>query len=156
MENLAQILEDVDHDSKPCKCEKIETALNQMIDNAYDEIPPPDENLASIDQYNAETKDTNKMVYNAMKILCGIKCLCKYGRFLEEVYSGSIVFRMFCPNLEALLDLWQTYKVGNLQKDLQEAFVTDELLEQFGCEKIVLKVNIELKQYQECKQDLGK
>ena len=125
-----------------------------MIQNAYDKIPPPD--VTSRDQHNKEVEGTRELHYNVLKLLCGIECLCKYGRLLQEVYTGSVVFRLHCPNMDALLDLWHTYTLGDLQKQLQDAFVTQELLDKCGCTSIKVKVHIRKKEYLECKTDLGK
>lgn len=127
----------------------------KMIDNAYDKIPPPEVGVTSMEQYHKEIEGTHDMYYSAMKLLCGIKCLCKYGRMLDEVYTGSVVFRLHCPNMDALFDLWQVYTLGDLQKELQNSFVTDELLNKFGCTAIKLKVHIKREEYLECKHDLG-
>ncbi|XP_052787167.1 uncharacterized protein LOC128222251 isoform X2 [Mya arenaria] len=151
---VQEILRELDHDDKECKCAKIEEEIKSMAINAYSKILRADRGMEAYEQFQREKAETDTLVYNSMKNLCGIKCLCKYGRTLEEVYSGSVVFRLNCPTRDALLDLWHTYKVGDLTKQIQAAFVTDSLLEKFNCEEIVLKVEIIWKEYLHCKEEL--
>jgi hypothetical protein len=127
-----------------------------MAMDAYSKIRRTDRSAEAHDQFQTELQETHNSIYTSMKVLCGIKCLCKYGRSLEEIFPGSVVFRLKCPNLDALLDLWHTYKSGNLEKQLMDAFISQELLDRFDCENIKLKVSIHWVDYLDCKKELGK
>lgn len=126
-----------------------------MAMDAYSKIRRANRSVEAHDQFQSELNETNTNVYNSMRVLCGIKCLCKYGRTLDEVFTGSVVFRLHCPNVDALLDLWNLYKSGELLKLLNDAFVNEELLEKYDCEKINLNVGIDWNDYLKCKQELG-
>lgn len=157
-ERVDQILEQLEHESKPCKCKKIEEYMRQMIENAYSKITMPEEGLVSREQYEQfllERHETDKMVHNSLQVLCSIKCFCKYGRTVQDVFAGSVVIRLHCPNFDALLDLWHSYKLGDMQEELQKALVTQEMLDKFKCDSITIKVNIDYDAFLECKKDLG-
>ena len=150
-----EMLKDLEHDTNDCRCSKIEDAIRQMALQAYSKIRRTDSSPASFSQFQNEITETNLHVYESMQFLCGVKCLCKYGRTLEEVYNGSVVFRLHCPNIDALVDLWQEYKSGKLLQQLQKHFVTEELKRDFGCDAIKLSVLISKEDYYTCKTELG-
>ena len=127
-----------------------------MAMDAYSKIRRTDRSAKAHDQFQNELNETNANVYMSMRVLCGIKCLCKYGRTIEEVFSGSVVFRIKCPNVDALLDLWSMYKRGDLLKQLKDAFISEELLQKYGCEDVKINVDINWRNYIDCKQELGK
>ncbi|XP_060562465.1 uncharacterized protein LOC132722060 isoform X2 [Ruditapes philippinarum] len=149
-----EILQELEHDNKDCKCAQIEHEIRLMAMDAYSKIRRTDRSAEAHDQFQNELNETNANVYMSMRVLCGIKCLCKYGRTIEEVFSGSVVFRIKCPNVDALLDLWHFYKDGELQKQMKDAFISEELLQRHGCEDVDLKVEIDWKNYLDCKQEL--
>ncbi|XP_052265349.1 uncharacterized protein LOC127867881 [Dreissena polymorpha] len=153
-DKVQEILRELDHDDRNCKCGKIEEEIKSMAINAYSKILRADRGRDAYEQFQREKAETDAMVYDSMKNLCGIKCLCKYGRTLEDVYSGSVVFRLHCPTLDALLDLWHTYRVGDLGRQIQGAFVTRGLLDRHGCDVIELRVQIAWKDFVQCKEEL--
>ncbi|XP_053386911.1 uncharacterized protein LOC123542619 isoform X2 [Mercenaria mercenaria] len=149
-----ELLNELEHDNKDCKCAQIEQEIRLMAMDAYSKIRRANRSAEAHDQFQNELNETNAIVYTSMRRLCGIKCLCKYGRTIEEVFSGSVVFRINCPNVDALLDLWQLYKSGDLLKQFKDAFINEDLLEKYDCEDIILKVEIRWQDYLDCKQEL--
>ncbi|KAL4216462.1 hypothetical protein ACF0H5_024186 [Mactra antiquata] len=148
------ILRELDHDNRDCKCAKIEHEILLMAMDAYSKIRRTDRSADAFEQFQAEINETHANVYNSMRVLCAIKCMCKYGRTLEDMFSGSVVFRLNCPTLDALLDLWHLYKSGDLLRQFKDAFITEELLEDYNCEDIEIVVKIDWGNYLDCKREL--
>ena len=151
-----EILKDLDHNTEECKCTLIEQEILTMTNEAFARIRRMDATKESFLQFSKELTEANTNVYKSLEILCGIKCMCKYGRTLDEIYSGSIVFRFNCPNIYALDDLWESYKSGDLEKLIKETFVTKELKDKYNVDDIKLKVTLSWEEFKKCKKDLGK
>ncbi|KAK3600361.1 hypothetical protein CHS0354_015502 [Potamilus streckersoni] len=152
---IKEILKELKHDDKKCDCSKVEEEILTMARDAFAKIRRQDDSKPSFQQFSKELQETNDTVYQSLKILAGMKSLCKYGRSLEDILPGSVIFRLNCPNLEALEDLWATYRSGTLLKDLEEAFVTDELKHKFSADSIKLMISISEDDYTKCKYELG-
>ena len=155
MKQAKEILNDLEHATDSCHCARIEQEILTMTNEAFARIRRMDASEESFLRFSQELNEANTSVYKSLEILCGIKCMCKYGRTLEEIYSGSIVFRMNCPNAYALEDLWESYKSGDLEKLIVNIFVTKQLKEQFNAADIKLKVSISWEAYKQCKHNLG-
>ncbi|KAL3885572.1 hypothetical protein ACJMK2_025623 [Sinanodonta woodiana] len=152
---VKEILKDLQHEDKKCDCFKVEEEILTMARDAFAKIRRQDDSKPSFQQFNKELQETNETVYQSLKILAGMKSLCKYGRSLEDILPGSVIFRLNCPTLEALEDLWATYRSGSLLRDFEEAFVTDELKHKFSADSIKLMISISEDYYNTCKCELG-
>lgn len=126
-----------------------------MTNEAFARIRRMDRTNESFIKFSEELNEANTNVYRSLEILCGIKCMCKYGRTLDEIYSGSIVFRFNCPNLYSLEDLWESYKSGDFERLVIKTFVTQELKDKYNADDIQLKVTVSWEEYKRCKSELG-
>ena len=149
------VLKDLEHSTDNCHCNRIEQEILAMTNEAFARIRRMDASEESFLRFSEELNEANTSVYKSLEILCGIKCMCKYGRTLDEIYSGSIVFRMNCPNIYALEDLWESYKSGDLEQLISNIFVTKDLKDKFNAADIKLKVSISWDEYKQCKNELG-
>lgn len=152
---LREILSQLDHNDKNCRCFKVEDEILHMARDAFHKIRRKDDSLDSFNQFQKELDETNKTIQQAMEILCSFKSLCKHGRTIEDIFSGSVVIRLNCPDTNALMTLWEDYLSGDLTKMVNDVLVTKSLLDKFETEKIVLKVSIAKECFESCRDGLG-
>jgi hypothetical protein len=43
----------------------------------------------SFDRFTNEATETREQIFNSVKVLCGIKSMCKYGRIIDDIFTGS-------------------------------------------------------------------
>lgn len=62
-----------------------------------------------------------------MKIFSVIKVICKYGRIIDDIYFGSIIFVIFCLLVMLLDELWRMYVIGDLCWFVKDGFLMDSI-----------------------------
>ena len=139
---------------KSCSCAKIESAILEMARDAYQKIRRMDSSEHSFDRFTNEATETREQIFNSVKVLCGIKSMCKYGRIIDDIFTGSIVFLINCPTLKSLDHLWNDYLSGELSVILNEAFLSEKLKMKYNCPTARLHVMISIEDYQRAKDEL--
>ena len=87
---------------------------------------------------------------NARKrILETISELARLRREIVGIEDGSVVFRVICPTLEALDDLWQICTSGKLQRLFIDTYVKEE-----HRGNITINVSVNETEWQQCRQQL--
>ncbi|XP_071141077.1 uncharacterized protein [Mytilus edulis] len=152
---LQSALKKVQHpDGKTCRCANIESAILEMARDAYKKIRRWDSSEYSFDRFNTEATETREQIFDSVKVLCEIKSMCKYGRIIEDIFSGSIIFLFNCPTLLALDDLWEIYLSGKLKEMFNSAFITDELKHKYRASTARLEVVISQEVYHRARSEL--
>ncbi|XP_063438399.1 uncharacterized protein LOC134719320 [Mytilus trossulus] len=152
---LQSALQKVQHpEGKTCRCANIESAILEMARDAYKKIRRWDSSEYSFDRFNTEASETREQIFDSVKVLCEIKSMCKYGRIIEDMFSGSIIFLFNCPTLLALDDLWEIYLSGKLKEMFNSAFITDELKHKYGASTARLEVVISQEAYHRARSEL--
>ena len=78
----------------------------------------------------------------------------KFHRELNGIESGSVIFHIFCPTLEALDDLCDLCTSGRLRRLMQKDFVTPERLKRHRLKKIDIGVEFSQEEYELCRKEL--
>ncbi|XP_052096600.1 uncharacterized protein LOC127731799 [Mytilus californianus] len=152
---LQSALKKVQHpEGKTCRCANIESAILEMARDAYKKIRRRDSSEYSFDRFNTEATETREQIFDSVKVLCEIKSMCKYGRVIDDIFSGSIIFLFNCPTLLALDDLWEIYLSGRLKEMFNSAFITDELKHKYGASTARLEVVISKEVYHRARSEL--
>ena len=73
---------------------------------------------------------------------------------LRSVSEGSVCFMVQAETSLALEELYERYRTGRLQRDLQEFLVTDDIRQLADGEEVVLSVYINEKELREVLDDL--
>ena len=74
---------------------------------------------------------------------------------LRAISEGSVCFTVQAENRLALEALWQRYRDGTLQKDLQEFLVTEEVRELADGEEVMVYVYIDEKEFKNALEDMS-
>ena len=74
---------------------------------------------------------------------------------LRAISEGSVCFTVQAENRSALEALWERYRNGTLQKDLQEFLVTDEIIQLADGEEVIVTVYIDEQEFRNALGDLG-
>lgn len=127
-----------------------------MARDAFHKIRRKDDSLDSFNQFQKELDETNQTIQQAMELLCSFKSLCKHGRTIEDIFAGSVVFRLNCPDTNAIKTLTEDYRSGDLTRMVNECLVTKSLLDVFEAENISLSVFISDNSIESCWKELGK
>lgn len=154
--DLQESIKRVDHNEKNCSCSNIENEILNMARDAYQKIRRHDDTKKSFDQFENELQETNSKIFDAMSILCTIKALCKHGRKIEDITTGSVVFKISCPTSFSLRELWQSCKSGRLENSFNRAFVSDPLRAKYPNIQIYLNVEVQRDEFEKALQELGK
>ena len=73
---------------------------------------------------------------------------------LCAISEGSVCFTVQAETSLALEELYERYRTGRLQKDLQEFLVTDDIRQLTDGEEVVVSVDIDDKEFREALDDL--
>ena len=73
---------------------------------------------------------------------------------LRAISEGSVCFTVQAENRSALEALWQRYRDGTLQRDLQEFLVTDEIRHLADREEVLVSVYIDEQEFRNALEDL--
>ena len=74
---------------------------------------------------------------------------------LRAISEGSVCFTVQAENRSALEALWERYRNGTLQKDLQEFLVTDEIIQLAADgEEVIVTVYIDEQEFRNALGDL--
>ena len=73
---------------------------------------------------------------------------------LRAISEGSVCFTVQAENRSALEALWERYRNGTLQKDLQEFLVTDEIIQLAEGEDVMVSVYIDEQEFRNALGDL--
>lgn len=83
------------------------------------------------------------------RILETLSELARLRREIVGVEDGSVVFRVMCPTLEALNDLWEICTSGKLRRMFVDAYVKEE-----HRGNITINVTVDKTEWQRCRQQL--
>lgn len=139
---------------KNCSCANIESSILEMARNAYQKIRRMDSSEYSFDRFNNEASETREHIFDSVKVLCGIKSMCKYGRIIEDMFTGSIIFVINSPTLLALEDLWCMFDSGELRTVINNTFLTEKLKDKYNCPSARLEVHIAREDYERARKEL--
>ena len=73
---------------------------------------------------------------------------------LRAISEGSVCFTVQAENRSALEALWERYRNGTLQNDLQEFLVTDEIIKLADGEEVIVTVYIDEQEFRNALGDL--
>ena len=74
---------------------------------------------------------------------------------LRAISEGSVCFTVQAENRSALEALWERYRNGTLQKDLQEFLVTDEIIQLAEGEEVMVSVYIDEQEFKNSLENLA-
>lgn len=150
--HLQEHFKEFQHSGKNCKCASVENEILLMARDAYRKIRCTDDSKQTLEQFDHEVQVTNNSIYDAMEILCSIKCLCKYGRLIDDIYPGSVIFTINCPTLKSLDDLWSRYTSKEIESNFRKDF--NGLKKKYAFD-FLLAVHISTEDYMQCRTELG-
>ena len=110
-------------------------------------IPPEQPPLQALRQQQAALDFWN--VLHSLKNLLNLLISYLEKKFGADVSyrSGSLILTVSCSSLEVLEALWKEYRTGHLNKVVQEALVTAEVLEKVGLSDVQLRTFISEEDY---------
>ncbi|XP_067057665.1 uncharacterized protein [Acropora muricata] len=73
---------------------------------------------------------------------------------LVALSQGSVCFTVKAETSLALAELYERYRTGRLQRDLQEFLVTDDIRQLADGEEVIIRVHVDEKEFQEARNDL--
>ncbi|XP_021368028.1 uncharacterized protein LOC110459884 [Mizuhopecten yessoensis] len=144
-----------DEPTRNCKCANVENEILDMAHDAFQKIRRKDDSNEAMEQFGKEVLETKSKINEALDILRGVKAICKHDRDIVDMFSGSVVFRVRCPTVFALNDLWDSYQSGDLATTLNRHFITDTLRSKYLDMDIGLVVTISEDQYRRAWRELG-
>ncbi|XP_060075209.1 uncharacterized protein LOC132554894 [Ylistrum balloti] len=144
-----------DDAAKNCQCANVENEILEMARDAFAKIRRKDDSAEAHDQFGKELQETKSRIYQAFDILSGVKAICKHERTVVDMFSGSVVFRVRCPTVFALDNLWDSYQSGDLNTIVNRHFVWDSLRSKYSDMDIGLIVTIAEGEYQLARAELG-
>ena len=74
---------------------------------------------------------------------------------LRAISEGSVCFTVQAENRSALEALWERYRNGTLQRDLQEFLVTDEITQLVEGEEVMVSVYIDEQEFKNSLENLA-
>ena len=74
---------------------------------------------------------------------------------LLAISEGSVCFTVQAENSSGLVALWERYRNGKLQKDLQDFLVTDEIIQLAEGEEVMVSAYIDEQQFGKALEDLA-
>ncbi|XP_069103305.1 uncharacterized protein [Argopecten irradians] len=143
-----------DEATQNCKCANVEKEILEMAHDAFRKIRRKDDSNEALEQFGKEVQETKIRISQAFEILDGVKAICKHERTIVDMFSGSVIFRVSCPTVFALDDLWDSYQSGELTSTINKHFVSDCLRTKYSDMDIGLVVTITEEQYRRAKNEL--
>lgn len=124
----------------------------QLIMKSHVEARPNPGSQEEIDLWNAQNEEIKALTEEARQI---IEELRKHNRHVYDVTTGSVIVKVNCPTLLAVMDLWQLYENGTLQATVRDIF-SGEKMERIARAKCIdLCVSICYQQYTKCLDELA-
>ncbi|XP_033725972.1 uncharacterized protein LOC117315731 [Pecten maximus] len=143
-----------DEASQNCKCANVEKEILEMAHDAFRKIRRKDDSSEAFEQFGKEVQETRARISQAFDILNGVKAICKHERTIVDMFSGSVIFRVRCPTVLALDDLWNSYQSGELTSTINRHFISDGLRAKYSDMDIGLVVTITEEQYRRARREL--
>ena len=81
-------------------------------------------------------------------------CVLPAGTSLVNLTDGCVCLTVQAETLSALTTLWNLYQDGTLERRLYNFFVTDEVNERAGGERVEVNVSIEEEEYDKACREL--
>ena len=81
-------------------------------------------------------------------------CVLPAGTSLVNLTDGCVCLTVQAETLSALTNLWNLYQDGTLERRLYNFFVTDEVKERAGEEKVEVNVSIDEEEYDKARLEL--
>ena len=100
-----------------------------------------DQTLARMSASNSEVPPTDDMAF--------LRSLTQFGREITSLATGSVIFYIMCPTVEALDDLYELYTSGKLTCMAIDAYITEEYPE-----GTTLRVTIDETEWKRCRAEL--
>ncbi|XP_076435730.1 uncharacterized protein LOC143275469 isoform X2 [Babylonia areolata] len=130
---------------------KIETYIQQILKNHL-RIRPSGSSQADMDLWIAQAAEIERLTEEASQL---IGTLNDHNRSVYDVLTGSVVIRVNCSTLLGVLDLWEKFESGALQRLVGRLFGGEKMVAVTGMTGVELKVSLCYFQYTACLDELG-
>ncbi|GFO40602.1 hypothetical protein PoB_006710700 [Plakobranchus ocellatus] len=142
---INQRLEETDQSTdRQCECAQVEreilTSAKQLFQRLCSEY-------RGHENWQEELRKTAPVIRSALDRADSLRAFCRHGRRIQDVLPGSVIIRVKCPTLNALVDLCHLHESGDLHGICNEMFKVSERL---SFKELTLRVTLEKTSVEKC------